>query len=1317
MSEQHQPLPPENGSAAGLSTGPPERMWSIGFVAFLVTQFLVALNDNIFRWLIVPIGKEFVGQDLALAAGAICFLLPFLVLAAPAGYLADRFSKRSVMIACKAAEIIIMVLGVAVILTGNIWWMLLVLFLMGAQSTMFSPAKYGAIPEMAPPSRIAAANGVVAMTTMIACIVGVAVGGWVFTLTTPPSILVVHPEPAVRERLGDPINQLGYRFKQAGSLDEAIRAVRGGAPKLVLLNDQVPDADLQSCLKQLRMAAGGVQVAVLSEEPTAAESNRSIQRPAPPSAGPRAEQPLGVAAVSTVQRLSIARQEPIDTSRLADLVHHAIGPSSVEPNAARSLPGQYRLWISAAVLVGVAVVGFLTSLLIGRLPAANPKIPIPWNVVGHTFYNLRDLFLQRPLLLAALGSAYFWALGAMAQLNIDKLVRPELVSEQQYVGYMLAILVLGIGIGSLVAGYLSGGRVELGLVPLGAAGIVVTSVLVSTIPGGTGSPWSSAYFWAGFWLFAMGCTAGLYDIPLVAFLQQESPIRTRGRLLAAYNFLSFAGMLAVSALFHVLAETLGLSARQIFLLVGLVTVPVLLAIIYAVPIPFLRIIARGLAALLYRLHVKGLENIPRTGGALLAPNHVTWIDWILLSLACPRPIRFVALADYVEGPIIGRLAKQFGVITIVPGSRSVLRSVRAVREAIGRGELVCVFPEGGLSRTGQLLPFFPGLLAMVKGTGAPIIAVHLGGLWGSLFSFDRGRFFWKWPRRVPFPAHITFGKPIGAVSSVQQVRQVVQEMGAEVMPQPEGPHTIPARKMLRTCRGTLRRVKIADSSGAELTGSQLLMRSLILRRLLRRLLDRDERNVGVLLPPSTAAVVVNAALALDRRVAVNLNYAASSQIVNVCIAKARLKHVLTSRRVMERLDLKLSAEVVYLEDLVPQVTRTDKVLAACQTWLLPAWVLERVLGLTRLQPDDLLTLIFTSGSTGEPKGVMLTQRNIGSNVAGFDQILRLRADDVMVGILPFFHSFGYTVTLWAALMLQPKVVYHHNPLEARQVGSLCKRYRGTILLSTPTFLRSYIRRCEPEDFASLDVIITGAEKMPKEVADAFEARFGVRPYEGYGTTELSPVVSANIPPSRIVSSFQRVCREGSVGLPLPGVAVKVVDLETGRALEPNQSGMLLVKGPNVMKGYLDEPQRTAEVIHDGWYTTGDVAKIDDEGFLHITGRVSRFSKIGGEMVPHEFVERALCDLLDLGGEEQPRLVVVGVTDARKGERLVVAHTGLDLSPEEITRRLVAQGLPPLWIPSPDSFCQVDAIPVTGSGKVALGQVKDKVRQQLGGQEA
>lgn len=517
---------------------------------------------------------------------------------------------------------------------------------------------------------------------------------------------------------------------------------------------------------------------------------------------------------------------------------------------------------------------------------------------------------------------------------------------------------------------------------------------------------------------------------------------------------------------------------------------------------------------------------------------------------------------------------------------------------------------------------------------------------------------------------------------------------------------IPPRAFLRMCRRRMRQRKMVDSSGMAMNGAQLLLRSLIFRRLLRReVLAPDEKHVGLLVPPSIGGALANAALSIDGRVAVNLNYTVSSEVMNQCIARAGIRHVLTSRRVLERFPLDIHAELVYLEELKNKVRLSDKLAAAAQTWLWPVPLLERWLGLTRIEPDDVLTIMFTSGSTGQPKGVMLTHRNVGTNVEAFHRVLHLRDDDVLIGVLPLFHSFGYTTTLWSALMLNAQGAYHYSPLEPRQVGNLARESHATILVATPTFLRSYVRRCPPEDFASLDIVITGAEKLSPELASAFESQFGVRPCEGYGTTELSPVVSTNVPPHRMPDGSDREYREGSVGIPMPGISAKVVDLDSGEDLGPGKSGMLLIRGPNVMKGYLNQPELTAEVMRDGWYVTGDIAVIDDDGFIHITGRESRFSKIGGEMVPHICIEEALAKLLCLD-EEELRLVVTAVPDPRKGERIIVLHTGLDCAPEHVCRDLARSGLPPLWIPSPESFCQVEQIPVLGTGKLDLRAIRE-----------
>lgn len=522
------------------------------------------------------------------------------------------------------------------------------------------------------------------------------------------------------------------------------------------------------------------------------------------------------------------------------------------------------------------------------------------------------------------------------------------------------------------------------------------------------------------------------------------------------------------------------------------------------------------------------------------------------------------------------------------------------------------------------------------------------------------------------------------------------------------------RLMIRKCRKAMFRWKIADSSDQSLTGGQILMRSLILRRLLlREVVKPDEKYVGVLLPPANAAVLVNAALALAGRVACNLNYTASADVMNKCIAKAGIRHVLTSRRVMDKLGMKLDAEVVYLEDFKDRVTKADKAAGVLLAYATPAALLDRLLGLRRMSGDDEVTVIFTSGSTGIPKGVMLTHHNIGSNIEAIDQVVHLRADDVLLGIVPFFHSLGYTVTLWAVLGLDLRAVYHFTPLEAQQVGKLARKWGATVLLATPTFLRGYLRRCEPGDFTALEIAVVGAEKMPIPLCEAFEERFGVRPVEGYGTTELSPLVSVNVPPSRTQSGEVGV-KEGTVGRPVPGVAAKIVDPETFADLPAESPGMLLVKGPNVMKGYLHEPEKTAEVIRDGWYVTGDIAKIDKQGFIEITGRLSRFSKIGGEMVPHLNVEEAIQLFVQGGNQDELLVVVTAVPDEKKGERLVVVHKAMPKSPAEICEHLKKIGLANLWIPDSHSFLEVAEIPVLGTGKLDLKGLAELAKKHFGG---
>jgi acyl-[acyl-carrier-protein]-phospholipid O-acyltransferase/long-chain-fatty-acid--[acyl-carrier-protein] ligase len=395
-------------------------------------------------------------------------------------------------------------------------------------------------------------------------------------------------------------------------------------------------------------------------------------------------------------------------------------------------------------------------------------------------------------------------------------------------------------------------------------------------------------------------------------------------------------------------------------------------------------------------------------------------------------------------------------------------------------------------------------------------------------------------------------------------------------------------------------------------------------------------------------------------------------------------------------------EPLFLEDLLAELTSGQKLRTYLAVLLLPRFCTERwVLRLGPTRPDDVLTVIFSSGSTGDPKGVMLTHRNIAANAESVIQVIDPRSRDRILGILPLFHSFGYTVTLWVPLQVGASVVYHADPRQSREIGELCRKYRCTIFLATPTFLRMCLRRCEPGDFESLRFLWCGAEKLPPSLAKEFEDKFKVLPMEGYGATELSPAAVVNVPDQDRDGFRQIGNKPGTIGQPLPGVAARIVDPEAGTPLLAGKDGLLLVYGANVMAGYLGRPEATREVIRDGWYVTGDIVRMDDDGFLTITDRLSRFSKVGGEMVPHQKVEDELHAVLTTS---ERVCVVTAVPDEARGERLVVLHVGMNVA--ETVQKLSGRGLPNLWLPRERDFYQVPELPVLGTGKIDLKQCKE-----------
>jgi acyl-[acyl-carrier-protein]-phospholipid O-acyltransferase/long-chain-fatty-acid--[acyl-carrier-protein] ligase len=620
---------------------------------------------------------------------------------------------------------------------------------------------------------------------------------------------------------------------------------------------------------------------------------------------------------------------------------------------------------------------------------------------------------------------------------------------------------------------------------------------------------------------------------------------------------------------------------------------------------------------------------------------------------------------------------------------------------------VCIFAEGQITRTGQLLPFRRGLERIMKGVDVPIIPVNLDGVWGSIFSFERGRFLWKMPRRMPYPVTVSFGKPMASTSTAIEIRAAVQELNAEAFAgRKRGMKTLD-RAFVRTARRHPMRFLMADGRTPRVSFGSALNKTMFIAHRLRTQIG-SQRMVGMLVPPSVGASLTNYALMLLGRVPVNLNYTSSSEILASCAAQCELDVVITSKAFVERFpNLVIPGRTLFLEDALGAPRLAEKLRALVLAWLTPAALLRTALGArrseTKTRPaDQLATVIFSSGSTGDPKGVMLSHANILSNIQQVSQVFMLGGGDKILGILPFFHSFGFMAALWMPAVQGFGVVYHPNPLDAQAIGELVAKYRVTFLIATPTFLQAYMRRCTPESFGSLEYVLVGAEKLPERLALAFEDTFGIRPLEGYGCTECSPVVTVNGRDFRAPGFRQVAGRRGRIGHPLPGVSVRIVDLDTGLPVTPGTAGMLLVKGPNVMQGYLGKPEKTAEVLHNGWYTTGDVALMEEDGFLTITDRLSRFSKIGGEMVPHIRIEDKLHEL---AGVTEQVFAVTSLPDEKKGERLAVLTTLPEAALAAVLSRLAQCDLPALWKPKANLFFRVEALPVLGTGKMDLRGVK------------
>lgn len=1001
------------------------------------------------------------------------------------------------------------------------------------------------------------------------------------------------------------------------------------------------------------------------------------------------------------------------------------------------MPCAFYFRIPGYILFFSVICSFISA--VGILPVISPvqeKRELAYKF-GDTLKKGCQAFTGRSSILAAVtGDVLFIGIGLVTFPLLALFGRYSLGIENS-VSITLLQLAPGLGllIGCLCAGLISSNKIELGLIPLGALGMALSLPLMVFLPGEgrvltvdfPGGLKVSVLIFAGAWFWATfaGFSGGMLIVPLRSFILQRLRPEVRGAVLSLKNAAAFfagsiAMLLAVSCalgggsvpglppLLHDITSVMPQIPFQVLLAgFGLVVFLLTLVTMWQLPDFMLRFIILTLGHSLYRLRISGAENIPERGPALLLCNHVSAIDSVLVSACTSRQIRFLLYEDYFSLPLLGQIARMTGFFKVPSAGKAKSLGVllEQIRKHLENDGLVCVFPEGRLTANGLVGEFKPGYEKMLpEHTDIPIIPVNISFVWGSIFSKFSPRSGVRKNFSLPFFSAITFGKPLPRNTSVFEVRQKIVELGAEA-----AEHKLPGELTLhhaavRLAKKHKFRKYFSDRNGRELSAFQLVLYAALLSRFIRRKIPSGELYVGTLLPNGTFAAKALLGILMADRTPVPLNYSTSQEVFDSSVAKAGISLIITSRDFLSKIRVNPGEKAVFIEDIERSFSLFSKIIMRTGLFALPDGEFMNML--SPVSAFDLkrdAALLFSSGSTGNPKGVCLTHHNLNSNARAVASGLAIDDQDLIVGNLPLFHSFGLNVCFWLPVMRGVPVAFVGNPLDSSAVREVISVKKATLLFATPSFLQKYLQRCTGEELASLRLIATGAEKLRADIASKVRELTGGRleVIECYGCTELSPVVSINLAKNVADTGCKAGCRD-SIGLPLENVSVRILDPLRFTPVEPGEEGILCVKGALVMRGYLKDGPLTEEVMAGEYYKTGDIARMDKNGYLHICGRLSRFSKIAGEMVPHEMVEKIINEMCAC---ENRVVAVCGIPDPVKGEALAVLYTEeMPFTPEQIVDQLRERSISNLWIPKAKNFYPVESIPLLGSGKLDLARL-------------
>ena len=979
-------------------------------------------------------------------------------------------------------------------------------------------------------------------------------------------------------------------------------------------------------------------------------------------------------------------------------------------------------WQNGGILTTIAPLGWL--LVIGsalevmlayRLPQFAPvEVNQDYDVERYLRgeylrNNLRTIRDNQQIWLSIVGLAIFWSIAQVLLAAYPSFVE-ETMGIVDTVPIQAAMACAGIGLmfGSWVASRLSRGRIETGLVSIGAFGVSVATIII---------PSASSLLIHSVAFIALGTLGAMFIIPLNALIQYHAKPEDRSKVLAANNFVQHIVMLGFLAL-TVISSQLG--APSHILLSSMVIVAILGTgyCVYKAPQSLVRFVIGDLFSLKYRLQVVGFDRIPEQGGVLLLGNHISWIDWAIISMASPRPVKFVMARAIYEKWYLRWFLDFFGCIPIAPGNYK--HALAEVSSLLNAGEVVCLFPEGTISRTGHLTEFKRGYEQAVANTDAVIVPFYIRGLWGSSFSHSSEGL--RTARKIGRKRDIVvaFGHPLANTTDATSLKQCVFELSVEAWD--EYTNTLPTipQAWISAAKRRPKQASIIDSSGKQLNNQQVLTSVLLFSGEVSRRTDKNA--VGLLLPASSAGAIANMAALSQGKTTVNLNYSAPSTSVCECAERADIDCIITSSRFVKQLEkrgfetsnLFKNRKILYMEDFAANVTLTRKVCYFLLCRLLPFPILEKIFCRAR-NADNRAAILFSSGSEGQPKGIKLSHRNLMANIKQISDVLNPDANDIFMNSLPLFHAFGLTVATLLPMVEGITMVAHPDPTDVVGAAKGVAKNRATILCGTSTFLRLYVRnkRVMPLMLESLRIVVAGAEKLSNDVREQFKIKFNKDIYEGYGATETSPVASVNLPDQLDVGAWrlQRGSALGSVGLPLPGTSFRIVDPDTLEPVSPGQPGLILIGGNQVMLGYLNDATKTANAIVeiDGkrWYKTGDKGQLDEDGFLYILDRYSRFAKIGGEMVSLATVETIAREL---AREQDIQVAAVTLPDDKKGEKIALLYADSEMSNEDFMQSFKNSDCARIAIPS--EFIKVADLPLLGSGKIDFVAAKQLAQHSV-----